>query len=159
STVYTAPTSPGEPHVWTIGANAVQGLDHAVAYNGPGAMVCDTDVSNSAGVDAVVRLPKASDTSIGWVRLEPTSTSVLVADLRDGCDPMDGAASSLACGNVRTFSGSTPDRMLETMITGAAGDRFLWMATERSYEDFPGAIVRYNEIEPLPGDSCATAIP
>ena len=159
--VYTAPATAGDTHTWTIPSDAVQAMDHAVAYNGAGAMACDTSQANSIGVDAVIALPKATDTSVGWMRLETTGSINLVAQLLDRCDGTDPAATSLVCqNNLNSSSGSTPvPEFLETTISGAAGSRYLWLATERSYEVFPGAIVTYKEIEPAAGDTCATAIP
>lgn len=157
--IYTAPGTPDDPHVWTIPEGAVHGLDHAVAYNGPGAMACDTNNSNSVGVDAVIALPKSSDTSIGWLELETTNTSYdLVVQLLDRCDTMDPEAESLLC-EPRLRGTSSSPKFVETTFTGAAGDRYFWLATDVSYAEFPGAIVRYKEIEPGPGDTCATAIP
>jgi hypothetical protein len=159
--IYAAPATASDPHVWTIPAAAVVAMDHAVAYNGPGAMICDYDSSRDApdrsiGADAVVRLPKASATSVGYVLVEPTTTTEIAAEILDRCDATDPAATSLACeGRVLT----TGSRVLETTISGAAGDYYVWLATGDAYNDFPGAIVRYKEIEPGPGDTCATAIP
>lgn len=162
-TIYTAPASADDPHRWTIPYDAVQAMDHAVAYNGPGAMACDERIGGgpdtNVGNDAVIELPKASGTSIGWLHVESVHTSYeLVAQLLDRCDTTDPAATSLACQDGLRIVSSTP-RTLETTFDGAAGSRYLWLANDASYNDFPGAIVTYREIEPAPGDTCATAIP
>ncbi|MCZ7677729.1 MAG: Ig-like domain-containing protein [Sandaracinaceae bacterium] len=125
-TIYTAPASAGDPHVWTLPLNAVQAMDHAVAYNGPGAMVCDERIGGGAdtnvGNDAVIALPKASGTSIGWLHVESVHTSYeLVAQLLDRCDATDPAAASLACEDGLRIVSSTP-RTLETTFDGPAGE-------------------------------------
>ncbi|HEY8426748.1 MAG TPA: hypothetical protein VIL20_00175, partial [Sandaracinaceae bacterium] len=148
---------------WVIPQNAVQAMDHAIAYNGPGAMICDQAIGGGAdkniGNDAVIELPKTSSTSIGWVHVESVHTSwELVAELVDQCDTMDPATNVLACQEALRIVSGTP-RTFETRFEGPAGSRYLWLANDASYNDFPGAIVTYREIEPGPGDTCATAIP
>jgi hypothetical protein len=157
--IYTAPSTPDAPHVWTIPAESAQAMDHAIALNGAGVMACDQSSSGAQdpniGRDAVIALPKATDTSIGWLRFEPTQTSWnLSVQLLDRCDGTDPAAVSLAC--IDDLAGT---RTLETIITGAAGSRYLWIAADSANGQFPSSIVSYKEIEPGPGDSCATAIP
>lgn len=156
SSIYEAPTTADDPHVWTIPAGAMHAVDHAVAYDGLGAMECDTDTG--VGPDAVVELPKSSDTSIGWLEIERTSGKYAVVQLLDRCNAMDPAAESLFCEEDLTHTASTKYR--EMIIPGRAGSRYLWIASDYSSEtEFPSTVVRYNEIEPGPGDSCATAIP
>ena len=164
--IYTAPATADDPHRWTIPADAVQAMDHAVAYNGPGAMVCDQATGGAQdrniGPDAVIELPKATATSVGWLRFETTSTSYnLSIELLDRCDATDPGAVSLMCeDDLRTTTGTTGStKVVEAVISGAPGNRYLWLATDDPYSPFPGASVTYEEIEPAPGDTCATAIP
>ena len=157
--IYTAPATAEGAHVWTIPAESALAMDHAVAHNGPGVMACDfstgTTQDVNIGQDVVIALPKASDTSVGWLRFEPTQTSWnLSVELRDRCDGADPATVSLACED--DLAGT---RILETTITGAAGDRYLWIAADAGNGTFPSSIVTYKDIEPAPGDTCATAIP
>ena len=154
--VYTAPATADDAHVWTIPAEPALAMDHAVAYNGPGVMACDfstgTTQDVNIGRDVVIALPKASDTSVGWLLFEPTNASWdLSVELRDRCD---AAAVSLACED--DVRGS---RFLETTFGGPAGDRYLWIAADSGNGQFPSSIVTYKDIEPAPGDTCATAIP
>jgi methionine-rich copper-binding protein CopC len=158
--IYTAPASANLPHVWTIPNDAGLSVDHAVAHNGPGAMVCDADsfVDNGIGPDVVVALPKASATSIGWLEVRSVDTSYeMVAEVRDRCAPPE-MVSSLSCAHSLRSTSTTAD-IFETTISGAAGNYYLWLSGDQGYAPFPGAIVSYRDIEPGPGDSCATAIP
>lgn len=158
SPIYTAPATADDAHIWEIPEDAVDSVDHAVAHNGPGAMECRTSTyANQTGVDAVVTLPKATDTSTGWLLVQGHGTSYpLVAELRDRCEGTDPEMTSLACqANVT----SRDTGRVELLIEGPAGDRHLWLSAQSSYADFLGATVTYKEIEPGPGDTCATAIP
>jgi hypothetical protein len=159
--IYTAPASPGGVHTWTLPPAAVVSVDHAVAYNGPGAMACDIDFGEpdgSIGADAVVRLSKTSSSSVGWLLVENAESHDVMAEVRDRCEPVDPIESAACGGPIRTPTSGDP-RYLEAVLTGPAGPRYLWLASHKAYNDFPGAAVRYQEIEPGPGDTCATAIP
>jgi hypothetical protein len=155
SAIYGAPAMPGDPHVWTIPAAGAVSLDRAVTHTSAPLSCAAGELS---GLDAVVRFDKASATSRVNVRVEPLSTTVgLDVEVSDGCGPprMEHACAA----GVGTDQGAW-----ERTLDGPAGPRFVWLDTPRQgstadWRDFPGAVVRVAEVEPMTGDDCAHAIP
>ncbi|MCA9611408.1 MAG: Ig-like domain-containing protein [Sandaracinus sp.] len=129
----------------------IDALDRADVMGGPGSIECD-GTRYTHGADAVFDLVKTSATSVLDVRVSAISTHVF--EVRDACDP--SASSQLTCGTVG--SGRWEQRTIE----GAPGTYALWSAPDylasSGQRELEGSYV-VREVEPGPGDTCATGIP
>jgi len=129
----------------------IDALDRADVIGGPGSIECDGErIAHAA--DAVFSLPKTSATSVIDVRM--TTVASHAFEVRDACDPT--SSTQLACGR-----SATGGRWRQVTFDGPPGDYALWVAPEQAgsgQKEVDGSYV-FEEIEPGPGESCASAIP
>lgn len=129
----------------------IDALDRADVTGGPGSIECDGErIAHAA--DAVFSLPKTSATSVIDVRM--TTVASHAFEVRDACDPT--SSTQLACGR-----SATGGRWRQVTFDGPPGDYALWVAPEQAgsgQKEVDGSYV-FEEIEPGPGESCASAIP
>lgn len=154
SRFYSAPMSAGAWHEWHIPVDGISSHERTIFPGDTGAFSCDPNGIH--GADVVVALEKTSATSVLQVEVEVAAYDALV-EILDSCEPR--GASVLQCAG----PGQGTHRY---DLEGAAGMRFVWVAENdassapRFTSPFrPDVRVRAREVEPGPGDSCATAIP
>jgi hypothetical protein len=154
---YTAPTAAGEFHTWTVPTDGIVGYDRGGVNGDADDFVCNTDTER--GADFVVQWDKTSATSVVEIEVSIGTENGLVELLDGACLP-SGGATSTAC--EPGFTGSRT-----YLVDGPARPLFVWVAadddglTSDPFSSYfpPSATVRMREIEPGPGDSCASAIP
>lgn len=161
--IYTAPATSGAPHRWEVPLAYASAPDRGVSPTGAGAFEC-SDLP--MGHDAVIRFEKSTDTSLVTVRVAlPSAPSSedrdTVVEVARGCDPVAPGYDALQC-----VHHTGPATTREWTIDGPAGPLSTWIAGQRTFPLPRGewseqslATIEVTELEPGPGDTCATAIP
>jgi hypothetical protein len=140
----------GGERVYTIPAT-INGSEFGVSWGEGDGLTCDNaaDYGDIHGVDTVIELNKPDDDSVLVLSLTNLASSLTSSDLNieifDTCSPSDLEASSRAC------SANSDNHTLT--IGGAAGDRYVWISTEATSEEFGGAELTVETIFPDEGET------
>ncbi|MEQ9496090.1 MAG: Ig-like domain-containing protein [Deltaproteobacteria bacterium] len=155
SAIYTAPVNATDPHVWEIPSTAVNSFDMDVTWGGTGSISCDDHPTygDIHGFDTVVEYPRTSTNAIVTIDVAAGtgSNDTINVEVLDRCNSRDPQRVSLGCNADVTTS--------QLVVGPGAGPIYIWMSTEATGDDWPGATVEVREILPALGESCATAHP
>ena len=162
SPLYTPPAFEGDFHTWLFPGGWADAPDRGVMpRDAVGALSC-LPTGVALGHDGVIHFEKRSSTSVVTVRatLPAASGTAGGIEVTRGCDPAASGYAPLACWS---YGGSA--LTTEDTFAGPAGPLSVWVVERStsiagiSFSDLPEARIQIAEIEPGPGDSCATAIP
>lgn len=162
--LHTPPDGEGGFHTWVLPADFPGSPDRGAAPDDPeGALSCPPAAA-SLGHDAVIHWHKRTDTSLVTIRATLPAGSALDGagiEVARGCAPGDPSYAPLAC---FAYDGSA--LLTERTFDGPAGPLAVWIVEQRdpplpggAWRGVPETRIEILEVEPGPGDSCATAIP
>lgn len=149
STIYTAPETDADPHVWLVPQGGVRGYDRS-PNNDEDPVACGDTFS--VGHDAVIEFEKAADDSVLEITVENLASSSLddlTVDVSTTCDPTAPDRTGLAC--VDAVDGGEDT----VAVTAGAGPVYVWLLRDDGDDFFPETRVSIREVAVGIGEACS----